>query len=96
MSFGCLGLKPADLWEITLGNLLDMIQGYHYKQYIESRKDAQHAMFVAAAFSGKINNIEQLCGKWVDGRVMSITEANDYYTELAAKRKRAREDGTDK
>lgn len=94
MAYGCLGLTRKDLWEIPLGDLLDMIQGYHYKQYIQSRRDAEHAMYVVAAFSGKIRNIEQLCGKWVDGRVMSVEEANEYY-QLAA-RKRAARNGTDK
>ena len=86
MCFGCLGLSRQDLWRLTLGEIQDMITGYNYRRYLDSRRDAEHAIFVAACFGGKIGNIEELCGRWANNRVMTIQEANEFYTNLAKRR----------
>ena len=80
-------MSRQDLWRLTTGEILDLIQGFQYKQYLASRQNAELAFFVAAAFSGKIRRVEELCGKWIDGKVMTLAEANNYYTELAKKKR---------
>lgn len=90
MALGPLGLRHDDLWHITQGELLDLIKAYNYKTFLDRRERVVYASYVSAFTGGGVNSIDELAGKWVDGRVMTLTEANYYEIEKAKKAKRAK------
>lgn len=78
MALGPLGLTHEDLWHITRGQIFDLIHAYNYRKYLERRERAELAAFVAIYQGKKPPSIEELCGEWVDGGIMTIHEANKY------------------
>jgi hypothetical protein len=91
-AFGPLQLRHADLWEITLGELLDLIDGYRYRDYLETRRLTAAAALVANC-SGNLKRplrVDDLVGHWVNGRLMDTQEYWEYSKALAIKRKHDR------
>ena len=91
-AFGPLQLRHADLWDITLGEILDLIDGYRYREYLETRRAMTAAALVANA-SGNLKRqvrVEDLVGHWVDGRIIGSAEWAAQQKELAIQRKHER------
>ncbi|MGN0838704.1 MAG: hypothetical protein ACI4NN_06430 [Pyramidobacter sp.] len=74
-AFGSLGLKYEDLWQITLADFGDMIEGWRYKEYLEARKDARLAEWIRVmVWAKKAPDIDDLAGVWEDGRIFGKME----------------------
>lgn len=80
-----MGLRHEDLWRITYGQLLDLIDAWRYKEYLIDRHNAAHAFYVGAVFGGKIKSVEDLCGVWENGQVMSKAEAFAFREKMRKK-----------
>ena len=78
-------LRHDDLWELGLGELLDLIDGYRYRDWIESRRLMTAAALIANC-SGNLRHplsVEDLIGRWVDGQVMDEESYGEYCKALA-------------
>ncbi len=92
LAFGPLNLRHADLWEITLGELLDLIDGYRYRDYLETRRLASLTALICNA-SGNLKRalrVNDITGHWVNGRILDSQEYFEYSKALAIKRKHDR------
>ena len=87
-----MNLRHSDLWEITLGELLDLIDGYRYRDYLETRRLMSAAALIANS-SGNLKRplrVDDLVGHWVDGRILDRQEYFEYSKALAIRRKHER------
>ena len=82
-----MGFTYEDLWFITRGQLCDYIVAYNYKKYIERRDKLTYAIDVITLKHGKCGSVEEICGRWLDNRVMTWSEANKWVIENASKKK---------
>lgn len=84
---GSLRLNHSDLWELTWGEAEDLIYAWRYSEYLESQKRAQLGAWIMNS-SGNMKHAVQpvdLCGHWVNGRIMS---KNEYHEHLKGKIKK--------
>lgn len=52
-----------------------MIEGWRYREFLRSRRDARLALWIrAAVWAKKCPDIEELTGVWSSGRIMSKLE----------------------
>ena len=70
LAFGPLGLRHGDLRLMTLGQLVDLIEGYHYRVRLEAERDARLACWICngAGMRSEPLRPEDLVGIWADGR----------------------------
>ena len=90
MLLGPLRRTHNDLWQLTLGEYEDLCRAWMYANYIDTQKIAQLAVWLLNG-SGNLKypvHIEDLIGKWVDGRVMSIKEHREYLKRKVASKKK--------
>ncbi|MDO4952394.1 MAG: hypothetical protein Q4E34_01025 [Synergistaceae bacterium] len=74
-------MSRRDLWRLTLGEVFDRIHAWHYSQYLIDLHNAELAFYIGAVFGGKIKSPEELCGKFVNGTVMNLSEARNFYSK---------------
>jgi len=87
-----LQLRHDDLWELGLGELLDLIDGYRYRDWIESRRLMTAAVLIANC-SGNLKHplsVEDLVGRWVDGQIMDEDAYGEYCKDLARRHRAER------
>ncbi len=85
-------LRHDDLWELGLGELLDLIDGYRYRDWLESRRLMTAAVLIANC-SGNLKHplsVEDLVGRWVDGQIMDEDAYGEYCKDLARRHRAER------
>jgi hypothetical protein len=70
-----------------MGQLYDLINAYDYSQFIETQKNAKLAFFIASVLGGA-KTIEELTGRWINGQIMGIDQANEYFMNKAKEMKK--------
>lgn len=70
-ALGPLSLRHEDLWEITNGQLADMIDAHKYKQWLECREQAIHTAVIANMWTKKRITPQDIAGIWKQGRILS-------------------------
>ena len=90
MALGPLGLKLEDLFYITYGELLELIEAYNYKVYLNRQENVLSAMYISSCFGGKIDDITDLTGIWVEGEILNRDEYNKYIINKIRKNKRVK------
>lgn len=92
MAFGPLQLRHDELWNLSLGELLDLIDGYRYRDWLESRRLMTAAVLIANC-SGNLRHplsVEDLVGRWVDGQIMDEDAFGEYCKDLARRHRAER------
>lgn len=85
---GPLGLKHEDLWQITNGELADMVAAHRYKLFEERR---ERALMTAALINTQVKrpvSVQDLVGIWHKG---SIVAKEDFIETWKEERSRRRE-----
>ena len=85
-ALGPLGLTHEDLWHITTGEIQDLVIAHNYQRHLKRREDYILASLIGAAMGSKYPSMDEVCGRWLDNRVMEPEEANEYVLELARRR----------
>ena len=88
LAFGPLGLRHEDLWNITNGELSDMIAAYHYRLFCEKQAQAQHTVALLNAWIKNKISVQDFTGIWKDGRILTKEE---FIEEWEAERKLRKE-----
>ena len=93
LAFGPLGLTNDDLWTVTLGGLTDMIEGWRYREFLRSRRDARLALWIrAAVWAKKCPDIEELTGVWASGKIMTkLDHYRKTVNRIKARKKRGQQ-----
>jgi hypothetical protein len=94
-ALGPLRLTHKDLWELTWGEIDDLVYAYKYREYLESLKRAQHAVWLMNA-SGNLRHpvrVEDLVGYWADGEIMGKNEYFQYCKDKIKRKKQQQEGG---
>lgn len=89
IALGPLRLFHEDLWRLTWGEVQDLVHGYRYREYLETRRAAQHAAWIMNA-CGRLKHpvkCDDLAGYWVDGRVLSKNEYHEHLKKRVKTRK---------
>jgi hypothetical protein len=92
LALGPLRLSHKDLWTLTWGELEDLIRAWTYAEYLETRKRAQLAAWILNG-SGHLKTpvrVNDLAGRWVDGRVMTEKQYREYLKRKMQEKKRRR------
>jgi hypothetical protein len=92
VAFGPLQLRHDELWNLSLGELLDLIDGYRYRDWLESRRLMTAAVLIANC-SGNLRHplsVEDLVGRWVDGQIMDEDAFGEYCKDLARRHRAER------
>ena len=86
-ALGPLGLRRSELWEITNGELCDMIAGYHYRMYCERQEQAIHTTAILNMWSKRKITVQDFVGIWKNGRVLSKGEFIEEWKKEHQRRK---------
>lgn len=89
IALGPLRLSHEDLWRLTWGEVQDLVHGYRYREYLETRRAAQHAAWIMNA-CGRLKHpvkCDDLAGYWVDGRVLSKNKYHEHLKKRVKTRK---------
>lgn len=92
LALGPLRLSHNDLWILTWGELEDRIYAWSYAEYLETRKLAQLAAWILNG-SGNLKmpvRVDDLAGRWVDGRVMTEKQYREHLKRKIQEKKRRR------
>lgn len=92
-AFGLLELRRQDLWEITNGELCDMIAAYHYKKFCERQEQAQHTTALLNMWSKNKISVQDFTGIYKDGRILSKEEFFEEWKNEYKQRKEAKVNG---
>jgi hypothetical protein len=84
IAFGPLSLKPHEFWQLTMGELMDMWEGYKWRQEAELRKMAQLAVWVTAPHLRKPWSADKLLGKKQEKKKTTPEETKQVLGELIA------------
>lgn len=71
---------------------MDLIDGYRYRDFLETRRLMSAAALIANS-SGNLKRpvrVDDLVGHWVDGRILDRQEYFEYSKALAIRRKHER------
>ncbi len=72
--FGPLERSHEDLWRVSVGELGDLIEGWRYNQYLQSRRDARLARWIVSAWCKRVPSVEDMTGVWDDGLILGKAE----------------------
>lgn len=94
LALGPLRLSHNDLWDITWGELEDLIYAWRYSEYLETQKRAQLGAWIMNASGNMKHTIQpiDLCGHWVNGKILSKNEYHNYLKQKIKKRKKRNKD----
>lgn len=77
---------------MTLGELSDLIAARRYRDYLEARRDARLACWIAngSGMRTEALHVEDLVGYWVDGAVMTKMAYYDHSKKKVLERRGVR------
>ena len=70
-ALGPLSLYREDLWEITNGELSDMIVAHEYRKFLQNQEQAIHTTAIINMFAKRPVSVQDLIGVWYENRVWS-------------------------
>ena len=73
-ALGLLNLRYSDLWEITNGELCDLILANEYKLFRQRQEQAMHTVAMLNLWSKKKISVQDLAGFWYNGRIYDKNE----------------------
>ena len=76
-ALGLLSLRHADLWEITNGELNDLIQANEYKLFRQRQDMAVNTVVIANLLSKNKISIQDLTGIYYNGKIYNKHEFLD-------------------
>lgn len=88
---GPLHLTHENLWNLTWGEVDDLLHAWRYTEYLEMTKYATLGSWLIN-ISGNVKHSVKptdLIGHWVDGRVLSESQYHDYLKEKIKAKKGA-------
>ena len=85
-AFGLLFLRHENLWEITPGELSDLIAANEYKNFRDRRELAIQTATIVNMFSTRKISVQDLTGIWKNGRILSKEEFLAEWQEEKQKR----------
>jgi uncharacterized protein (DUF433 family) len=91
-ALGPLGLSHEDLWQVTNGQLGDLLDAWHYKQYLERRERAYMTSILANLWSKRRITVQDIVGIWHHGQTISKEDFIEKWKENR-RRKKGIQDG---
>jgi hypothetical protein len=91
-ALGPLGLSHEDLWQVTNGQLGDLLDAWHYKQYLERRERAYMTSILANMWSKRHITVQDIVGVWHQGEILSKEDFIEKWKERR-RRRRAGQNG---
>ena len=76
-ALGFLKLRYADLWDITNGELCDLLLANEYRLFRERQEQAMHTVAMLNILSKKKISVQDLTGFWYNGRIYDKNEFLD-------------------
>ena len=70
-ALGPLGFRREDLWDVTNGELLDMVSAYQYRVWLERREQAIHTASIMNVWTKRRVSPQDIAGIWKQGRILS-------------------------
>ena len=83
-AFGLLFLRHSELWEITPGELNDLIAANEYKIFRDRCELALQTASILNMFSTRKISVQDLTGIWKNGRILTKEE---FFTEWKAEKR---------
>ena len=88
-ALGPLGLRHEELWDVTNGELMDMIEARQYRVWLERREQAIHTAAIMNMWSKRRVSPQDIAGIWKDGRVLGKRRFIEEWKEERRRRKGA-------
>lgn len=76
-ALGFLNLRYADLWDITNGELCDLLLANEYRLFRERQEQAMHTAAMLNIWSKNKISVQDLTGFWYNGRIYDKNEFLD-------------------
>lgn len=88
-ALGPLGLRREELWTVTNGELMDMIEARQYRVWLDRREQAIHTAAIMNLWSKRRISPQDIAGIWKRGRVLGKTQFIQEWKEERRKRREA-------
>lgn len=88
-ALGPLGLRREELWTVTNGELMDMIEARQYRVWLDRREQAIHTAAIMNMWAKRRISPQDIAGIWKRGRVLGKTQFIQEWKEERRKRREA-------